>query len=119
MTTTVYLDPEHDDAWSRDRLYDGQLIVYSARRSIEAVIDHARSMLCDAFAPLDPITAQDHMPVEQWVEIFAPLKPRFMHDPTTIRLLCEVIEDLGWDMDQWYVDIPRFGSGSCERRLQR
>ena len=36
MSTTVYVDPKHDDAWSRDRLYDGDLIVYSARRSIEA-----------------------------------------------------------------------------------
>ncbi len=108
MPTTVSLDPTHDDAWIRDHLYDGQLIVYSARRPIEAVVDHARSMLCEAFAPLEPLTAQEHMPVERWVEIFASLKPRFMHDPTTIRLLSEVIDDLGWDMDQWYIDVPRF-----------
>jgi hypothetical protein len=108
MPTTVYVDPTHDDAWSRDRLYDGQLVVYSARPSIAAIVDHARVMLEDAFAPLQPLSAQYEIPVERWVEIFAALKPRFMHDVTTLRLLSAVLADLGWNPDEWYVDVPRF-----------
>lgn len=105
---TIHIDPTKNDSWIRDELYDGQLVVYSARRSIKAVMDHAEKMLNEAFAPHDPLYAQFEMPVEEWVAIFAALKPRFIHHPETMRLLVSVLEELGWDLDQWYVDVPRF-----------
>lgn len=105
---TIHVDPAKNDGWLRDELYEGQLVVYSARKSIQAVIDHAVGMLNEAFAPFDPLYAQYEMPVEKWVSIFAPLKPKFMHHPDTIRLLVGILEELGWDLEQWYVDVPRF-----------
>lgn len=104
---TIYVDPAKNEEFLRNELYDGQLLVYSARKAMQAVIDHAAGMLNEAFAPFDPLYAQFEMPVEEWVAIFAALKPRFIHHPETMRLLVDVIKELGWDLDQWYVDVPR------------
>jgi hypothetical protein len=104
---TIYVDPVKNEEFLRNELYDGQLVVYSARKAMQAVIDHAAGMLNEAFTPFDPLYAQFEMPVEEWVAIFAALKPRFIHHPETMRLLVGVIKELGWDLDQWYVDVPR------------
>ena len=46
-----------------------------------AFTEFARGLIEDAFAPLDPRAAQFELPVEQFVEIVAPLQPRFIHHP--------------------------------------
>jgi hypothetical protein len=61
----------------------------------------------EAFAPLDPLSAQFALPVERFVEIAAALKPRFIHDPRTQDLLRAVLADVGEDMDRTFFDLPR------------
>ena len=71
----------------RRRLYDGQLFVYKATPSSAALCEFARQMIEDAFKGLDPRTAQYEMDVESYVNIVAPLKPRFIHSPESKRLI--------------------------------
>lgn len=104
---TVYVDSEVDDTTRRHRLYDGQLFVYTATPATKALRDFAASMIEEAFAPLDPVTAQFDLPVERFVEIFGPLKPTFIHHPETKRLMREVLSGLGCDLDDTYLDVPR------------
>jgi hypothetical protein len=104
---TVYIDPGADEALRRERLYQGQLFVLSPRPSTIALIEHARDMIETAFGGIDPQLAQYEMPVERYVEICAPLKPAFIHNDTTKRLLRAVVEDFGCDLDETYVDVPR------------
>jgi hypothetical protein len=47
------------------------------------------------------------MPVEQYVEICAPLKPAFIHNDKTRELVRNVIEDFGCDLEDIYQDVPR------------
>jgi hypothetical protein len=47
------------------------------------------------------------MPVEQYVEICAPLKPAFIHNDKTRELVRNVIEDYGCDLEDIYQDVPR------------
>jgi hypothetical protein len=47
------------------------------------------------------------MPVEEFVSICAPLKPNFIHHPTTLELIKDVIRDLGCGVDDTYIDVPR------------
>jgi hypothetical protein len=42
----------------RQHLYNGQLFVYSACPSAIAMVEFAREMIKEAFAPLEPQTAQ-------------------------------------------------------------
>ena len=104
---TVYIDPGADEGLRRERLYQGQLFVLSPRPSTIALIEHARDMIETAFGGIDPQLAQYEMSVERYVEICAPLKPAFIHNDTTKRLLRNVVEDFGCVLDETYVDVPR------------
>lgn len=105
--TTVFLDHLLDDD-SRQRVFGGDLFVYSPRPSTIALAEMAAEMLEEAFAPLDPRTAQYEMPVERFVEIFAPVKPAFIHHPRTKSLIAAAVTDLGCDRERTYLDVPRF-----------
>jgi hypothetical protein len=105
---TVYFDSAVTDSVRRQRLYEGQIFVFSPRPSTLALCQLARDMLEAAFAPLDPKTAQYNLSVEEYVAIVAPLKPQFIHHPTTKHLIRDVLADLACDLDQTYLDVPRF-----------
>ena len=104
---TVWSDADLARPEGRRRLYAGGVFVVSPRPSLAALVDHARSFIEDAFAPHDPRTAQFELPVERFVEIVGPLKPRFIHDPHTSELIRALLEDLGFDRDETYYDVPR------------
>ena len=64
-------------------------------------------MIREAFGSVDPLEAQFHMPVEQYVAIVSPLKPKFIHHPETKKLLRELVADCGCNLSETYVDVPR------------
>ncbi len=104
---TVYFDDPAPDEVRRERLYAGQLSVFSPRPSSRALCDHAREMIQAAFGSIDPRRAQYEMSVEEYVEICAPLKPKFIHNDRTKELVRAVIEDFGCDLEDVYQDVPR------------
>jgi hypothetical protein len=104
---TVYFDSPVNEADRREKLYSGQIFVFSPRPSTVKLSEFARQMIEAAFSGKDPLVAQYDMPVEKYVEIVAPLKPKFIHDPQTIVLLRDLVGDLGCDMNETYVDVPR------------
>jgi hypothetical protein len=105
--TTLYFDTHLSDAERRRRLYSGDIFVYSPRPSTRALTELARELIEEAFSPLDPEHAQESLPVERFVEIVGPLKPRFIHHPRTLELLLDLLRDLGAEMDKTYFDVPR------------
>ena len=104
---SVFVDSSADDATRRRKLYSGQIFVFSPRPSSLALAAHAREMIEEAFDGIPPEQAQFHMEVERYVEICAPLKPRFIHHPETKRLVGDVIRELGCDDERTYLDVPR------------
>jgi hypothetical protein len=104
---SIYTDSYVNDERRRKLLYDGQLFIYSNRTSVRALCDFAGQMIRQAFGALDPLTAQYHMAVEDFVAIFGPLKPKFIHHPESKRLIREILDDLGCDLDETYQDVPR------------
>ena len=107
MMHSAYYDWSGPEDVRRQRLYDGQLFVYSPRPSMLKLIDHARQMIEQAFAPLDPRKAQYHMPVEEYVRICTPLKPGFIHHPQTRQIMRDVVTEYGCDLETTYIDVPR------------
>jgi hypothetical protein len=103
----VYFDSHVDDAVRRERLYAGQLFIFSPRPSTLALVEHARQMIEEAFPGQDPRYAQFNMPVEEYVAIVAPLKPRFIHNDRTKELIRNVLTEFGCDLDRTYQDVPR------------
>jgi hypothetical protein len=104
---TLYFDSTVSDDVRRQRLYNGQLFVFSPRPSSMALCQFARELTEEAFAPLDPREAQHSLPVEEFVAIAAPLKPKFIHHPKTKQLLRELLDEFGCDMNKTYFDVPR------------
>jgi hypothetical protein len=104
---TIYLDTHLDQQARRLRLYRGDVFVYSARPTTTALTDFARQLIEEAFAPLAPEQAQHELTVERFVEIVAPLKPRFIHHPRTLELLRALLLDLSGDAEDTYFDVPR------------
>jgi len=60
---TIYVDAPYSDEERRQRLYNGQLFVFSPCPSAQALAAFAREMAEEAFAPLDPREAQYTLPV--------------------------------------------------------
>ncbi|HVB34908.1 MAG TPA: hypothetical protein VNJ52_11130 [Patescibacteria group bacterium] len=104
---TVFVDSSASGQTRRTRLYGGDIFTFSPRPTSVALCEFARTMIEDAFHGLDPRYAQFEMPVERYVEIVAPLKPRFIHHPKTMELLKATVNEFGCDMERTYVDVPR------------
>jgi hypothetical protein len=104
--TTIFIDSLLDDAGRRKRLYGGDIFIFSPRSSTLALCEFARQMIEEAFGE-DPQHAQYRMPVEEFVAIFAPLKPKFIHHPETKTLIQKVLLDIGCDLRETYFDVPR------------
>ena len=104
---TIYLNRAVSDDVRRDRLYDGQLFVYSARPSTRALCEVARKLTEQAFAPHDPRDAQHYMPVDEYVQILKALKPTFIHHPECKVAIRDILDDLSCDLERTYFDVPR------------
>lgn len=115
--STVYVDSRLQDGKRRELLYQGQLFTYSTRPGSLAFIEFAWQMIREAFGSLDPVTAQYAMPVEEFVAIFGPLKPKFIHHPESKRLIKAMLEDFGCDMETTYLDVPRLRAVTSDAYL--
>ena len=93
-------------------LFEGQLFVYSPRRSTLAFIKFARMLIEEAFAPLDPQTVQYQLSVEQYAAILMKLKPGFIHYPELKRLIQGIFDEMGCDLDKTYFDVPKMRSST-------
>ena len=107
MSDCIYLDSGCSEEARRSSLYAGDIFVFSPRKTTLALCSFAQSMIEEAFVPFEPQMAQYSMPVEQYVSIVAALKPRFIHHPKTLGLLRDVVEELGCDLSETYIDVPR------------
>lgn len=115
--TTVFSNPSLDDAARRQRLYAGQVMVYSATPNSMAFIEHARGMIAEGFGPRDPETAQFDTPVEEFAAVLADLKPRFIHHPRSKELISALLAEFGCDPDQTYFDVPRLRTSTSDSYL--
>lgn len=117
MSNTVYFDERVSDNVRRNRLFSGQLFVYSTRDTVLKFVQFARQMIEEAFAPQDPLTAQYYMPVERYAEILGKLKPEFIHHPESKKHLQAILADLDCDPDKTYFDVPKLRSSTSDAYL--
>jgi hypothetical protein len=111
---SIIIDAPISEEKKRELLYRGQLLVYSPTASSLALVDFARKMVEAAFHPLDPETAQFHMPVEKYAAILAELKPKFIHAPESKKCIQGMLGDLGFSLDKTYFDVPRMRSSTSD-----
>lgn len=111
---SIIIDAPISEEKKRELLYRGQLLVYSPTASSLALVDFARKMVEAAFHPLDPETAQFHLPVEKYAAILAELKPKFIHAPESKKCIQGMLDDLGFSLEKTYFDVPRMRSSTSD-----
>ena len=114
---TIYFNQQLSDDGRRARLYNGQLFIYSARPSAQALCQLARDLAGVVFAPHDPREAQHHLDVDRYVEILARLKPRFIHHPKAKECIREILEELDCDLNATFFDVPRLRTSTSDEYL--
>jgi hypothetical protein len=112
--TVVYVDSPMSDDERRERLFAGDLFVYSPTESTRALVDFARSMSEEAFSPYYPPDAQHHLEAQAYVDVLAGLKPTFINHPRSKELVSAILADMGADVTQTYFDVPRLRSMTSE-----
>jgi hypothetical protein len=116
MNALLFDSPVQDDQ-RRRLLYQGQLFIYSATASSRALCEFAQQLSKEAFAPHDPIKAQFDMPPGEYAAILEKLKPKFIHHPTSKKLIQELLRELGCDLAKTYFDVPRLRTATSDNYL--
>ena len=117
MNNTLYLDPPFKDDERRQKLYDGQIMVYSPRPSSLAFCEFACGLIAEAFAPMDPRTAQHEMEVDRYAEVLGRLKPFFINHPESKRYLQALLADLGCNPEETFFDVPKMRTSTSNGYL--
>lgn len=88
-------------------LFNGDLVFISTTTCSEILCQYAINAIERTFLPLDPLTAQLELSVEEFIKKITPLKQEFTNSPETKVLIKNLIEELGFDSHETYFDVPR------------
>jgi hypothetical protein len=117
--STVYFDPSFNDETRREKLYGGDIVVLPPTQVTLDFCEFARGLIKEAFAPLDPETAQHHLPVEKYAEILGKLKPTFIHHPKSKQFIAGLLEAYGCDISKTYYEVPKLRSSTSDDYLTK
>lgn len=114
---TIYSDARISDERRREELFAGQLFTYGPVPATVAFIEMATSLIREAFGNLDPETAQNDMPVEEYAALLSDLKPKFIHHPDSKACIRDLLNAFGCDLERTYFDVPRMRTATSDGYL--
>jgi len=114
---TIYFDSKHPENERREMLYNGDLFVYSPVKSAMEMCQFTQELIRSHFGSLDPETAHNHLPVEEYAAILAELKPKFIHHPENKRYIQGILRELGCDLEKTHFDVPRLRTATSDNYL--
>ncbi len=115
--TAIFVDASDDDDARRARLYGGELGIRAATAASLELCEFARGLIRAAFGNLDPEYAQFELPVEQYAQILAALKPQFIHHADSKRIIRALLTGIGCDPALTYFDVPRLRTATSHDYL--
>jgi hypothetical protein len=115
--SAVFFDSRLTDETRRENLYAGELFVLPPVPGSLALVELARELIAEAFRGRDPRRAQFEMPVEEYAQLLAVLKPRFIHHPRAKTCIQEILREMGCDPARTYFDVPRMRTATAENYL--
>lgn len=105
--TPIWLNPKCSDEERRERLYRGDIVVYNHVPAVEEFAAFVRKLAEDALAPHDPRHVHEELTPEELAPLLGKLKPAFTHHPESRRLVKRIMEELGTDLDDCHMDVPK------------
>jgi len=112
--TVIFLDSSMSDDERRQKLFGGNLFLYSPTPHSLELMAFARQLAEEAFAPHFPPDAQHHLARQEYVDVLAELKPTFINHPRSKELVAGILADLRVGLDQSYLDVPRLRTMTSE-----
>jgi hypothetical protein len=107
---STFIDSAIGDEERRARLYAGDIFLLSATAGTRALVDLARQMLEEAFAPHDPREIHKKKTAEEVAAILGRLKPQFIHHPECKKIIPQIMHEHCIDIEKLYFDVPRLRS---------
>lgn len=104
---SIIIDPTKSAGERRRRLYEGDIIVHSALPSVMALVDYARERITDALSPHDPLDVHEHLSPDALAAVLVAFKPSFIHDKRASALQRAIVDELGFDLGDTYLDLPK------------
>lgn len=117
MNNSINFNADISDEERRERLFAGELFVYSPMESSIEFCRFARSLIEEHFGNLDPVTAQHFMKVEDYAALLAKLKPTFIHHPRCKQLIENILDEVGADPNKVYCDVPKMRTSTSDGYL--
>lgn len=93
------------------------MVKFSRTHCVSRHVDYARELLAKHFHLYDPRTAQDHMAVEDYVEVLRKVKPEFINSDRSKALLQAMLSEFGCDGQKTYFDLPRLRTSTHSNYL--
>jgi Phytanoyl-CoA dioxygenase (PhyH) len=106
-TMDISFGAAESDESRRARAYRGALIVVPPSPASRALVEHAREHIEASFEPRDPRLAHEELAVTDAVNVLSRLKPQFIHDPKTTKLLQALLVEMECDPYRTFQDVPR------------
>ena len=103
----VHINPSFDDEARRQRLFAGDVVVYTDVPEVAAFAKFTRGLISDVFAPLEPTEVHQARSPEELADTLIEFKPRFIHHPQSVQHVSHVVSALGVDAATSYADFPK------------
>ena len=103
----VEVAPKIDADERRARLYSGAVIVEPGVDGATLLGQHAWTMLVECLAPHDPMTVHEVLSPDELSDLLIGFKPAFIHHPRSKELVAQMLDELGFDLDRTYFEVPK------------
>jgi hypothetical protein len=100
-------DPDIPAAHLRQRIYSGDLIIFTRLRALTEFVDYMRNELTKLFAPHDPEHAHEHIEPTEMARLLGEWKPRWIHAVRSRELVRAIIAEAGFEPEHTHYDVPK------------
>jgi hypothetical protein len=105
--TTLHIDPSLSNGELLERIYDGDLVLFTALAAVADLVEHTREGLGQLFSGNDPREAHLRHSPEEVATALGVWKPDFIHDPRSGELVARVVGEAGFSPAATHVDVPK------------
>lgn len=103
----IFIDSKAGDHERRTELYRGSIYFHATCPRAMKLCQLARTLVEEAFSPLNPSRVQETLSAERTAEILSVVKPKFIHHPESKQHIQGILREVGCDLEKTYFDVPR------------
>ncbi|WP_261843911.1 phytanoyl-CoA dioxygenase family protein [Aliamphritea ceti] len=100
----IQLDHAISDAERAELLFAGNLLVFRQRPAMQRMITYTRGLLAETLADLDPVTVQNYLERELFLENVGTVQTRFRTSEEAKLIFFDVLRECGVTTDHCYYD---------------